>query len=334
VAGQVVDAATAAPVGEGFVVLLDEQGKEAARTLTPADGRFQLQAPRAGRYRLRSERIGYLAFVALPFTLEDGQTLTQLLSVTALAVELAAVEVTGRTTCGLATDRQERAAAVWEEVRKALAAAVWTERQQYLYRTVAFARDLDASRNQILGVASDTQVGPALAPFASMPAGQLVARGFIVVEADSLSYYGPDAVVLQDSAFLASHCFGLVRRSVRGASQIGLSFRPERSRRLSDVRGALWLDEATAELRSLEFSYTDVPERVSDERIGGTVEFFRLPSGAWIIRRWELRMPRLREEMVGVYGVSERRVVIRGFRDAGGEVLEIHAPDGARVYPP
>ena len=336
VAGQVVDQATAAPVGEGFVVLLDEQGREVARTLTAVDGRFLLHAPRPGRYRLRSERIGYVAFVAPQFTLEVNQTLPQPLAVTALAVQLAAVEVTGRTTCRLSPERAERTEAVWEEARKALAAAVWTEGQRtYRYRTVAFERDWDESRTVMRGQVSDTLRGDARAPFSSVPAANLAAHGYIVVAADSVAYYGLDAVVLQDTTFLASHCFGLVRRSVRGVQQVGLSFQPEPRRRLPDVRGVLWLDEESAELRSLEFSYTRVPEAVTDERIGGTVEYVRVPSGAWIIRRWELRMPRLAaQEITSGYGASQRRVVVRGFRDAGGEVLEIRALDGRRVYPP
>jgi len=337
VAGQVVDQATAAPVGEGFVVLLDEQGREVARTLTAADARFVLHAPRSGRYRLRSERIAYVAFVTAPFALDVGQTLTQQLTVTPLAVELAAIEVTGRTTCRLSPERAERTDAVWEEARKALAAAVWTEHQQtYQYRTVAFERSWDDSRRVIREQLSDTQFGHARNPFASAPAAELAEHGYIVAgAADSMSYYGLDAVVLQDSAFLTTHCFGVVRRTVHGVQQVGLSFRPEPRRRLPDVRGALWLDEGTAELRALEFSYTQVPEGVNDERIGGTVEFLRLPSGAWIIRRWELRMPRLAAQTVTVpYGGSERHVLVRGFRDQGGEVLEIHALDGKRVFPP
>jgi hypothetical protein len=337
VAGQVVDASTVAPVGEGFVVLLDEQGREVARTLTAANGRFSLQAPRPGRYRLRSERIAYVAFVAPPFTLEAGQTLTHQLAVTALAVQLAAVEVTGRTTCRVNPERAQATAAVWGEVRKALAAAVWTERQRtYRYRTVAFERDWDAGRREVHERVSDTLVGHSPAPFASVPAAELAGHGYIVNDGDSIAYYGPDAVVLQDSTFLASHCFGLVRRSLGDVPQLGLSFQPEPRRRLPDVRGVLWLDEGTAELRALEFSYTRVPEGVTDERIGGTVEFLRLPSGAWIIRRWELRMPRLGAEtftpLAG--GSPQRRVVVRGFRDGGGEVLEIRALDGKRVYPP
>ncbi len=325
VTGQVVDAATAAPVGEGFVVLLDERGREVARTLSRTDGRYLLNAPGAGRYRLRSERIGYVAFVSPPFTLDAGQTLTQQLTVSALAVQLAVVEVTGRTTCRLEAGGAEATAAVWEEVRKALAAAVWTERQRtYTYRTVAFVREWDEARRELLAEVNDTLLGRVPAPFASVPAAELAEHGYIVAAAESIAY-----------SFLESHCFGLARRSVRGVGQIGLSFRPEPGRRLPDVRGVLWLDDGSAELRALEFSYTEVPEGVRDGRIGGTVEFLRLPSGAWIIRRWELRMPLLVAQIGGgAYGVSQRRVRVRGFRDNGGAVLEIHALDGKRVYPP
>lgn len=333
--GDVVDGTTATPVGEGFVVLLDEQGREVARTLAAANGRFSLRAPGPGRYRLRSERIGYVVFVDPQFTLQQGQTLTRHLAVTALAVQLAAVEVSGRTTCRLNPDRAQATAAVWGEVRKALAAAVWTERQRtYRYRTVAFERDWDASRREVLAQASDTVFGYWRAPFASWPAAELARHGYIVAEAESIAYYGPDAVVLQDSAFLASHCFGLARRSQHGTQQVGLSFEPEPGRWLPDVEGVLWLDEGTAELRTLEFSYTRVPGGVNDERIGGTVEFLRLPSGAWIIRRWELRMPRLvARTFIPPVGPSQRRVLLRGFRDGGGEVLEVRALDGRLVYP-
>jgi hypothetical protein len=179
VTGQVVEATTAAPVGEGFVVLLDLQGQEVARALTAADGRFSLTAPRPGRYRLRSERIGYVAFVAPAFTLDPGQTLTHPLAVTALAVQLTAVEVTGRTTCRVNPDRaQTTTAEVWGEVRKALAAAVWTENQRtYRYRVVAFERDWDESRREVLERVSDTVFGHALAPYASVPAAELAGHG-------------------------------------------------------------------------------------------------------------------------------------------------------------
>jgi hypothetical protein len=335
VVGQVVDATTGAPVGEGFVVLLDEQGREVARTLTPSDGRFLLRAPGPGRYRLRSERIGYVAVVAPPFTVEQGETRTAELSVAALAVQVAAVEVSGRTTCRVDPDRTDMTAAVWGEVRKALAAAVWMERQPaYRYRAVGYHRDWDAGRNRVQSETRDTLVGHWRAPWASRPPTELAERGYIRPAGDSIDYYSPDASIIQDSTFLGTHCFALTSRSSSGEVQIGLSFEPEPGRRLPDVRGVLWLDQHSAELRALEYRYTRVPGGLTDARVGGTIEFLRLPSGAWIVWRWQIRMPLIALDMMplpGAYGEPRARLV--GFRDRGGEVLEVRALDGRIVYP-
>ena len=59
------------------------------------------------------------------------------------------------------------------------------------------------------------------------------------------------------------------------------------------MKGVLWLDERTSELRAVEYGYTRIPDGVDNERIGGTVEFLKLPSGAWIVHQWQIRMPRL-----------------------------------------
>lgn len=336
VSGEVVDAATGAPVPSGFVVLLDSQNREVARVLAGADGRFMLGAPRGGAYRLRSERIGYVVTVSPPFELLPGRTHVQRLSVEAIGVGLAAVQVTARTACPRRPDRDPGTAAAWGEVNKALAAAEWMGRQQvFRYRTVNFVRDRDPSRTVVAAEAADTSVGQWRVPFASVPAADLAARGFVVAGADSTAYYGPDAAVIRDSAFLSGHCFGVARREHRGALQIGLTFAPVPGHRVPDVQGVLWLDAASAELRSLEFSYTRLPDGVEDDRIGGTVEFVNLPSGEWIVRRWELRMPRLEAELYAPpVGPSRRRVTLRGFRDIGGEVIEISTVDGRRLYPP
>jgi len=335
VVGQVVEATTGVPVGEGFVVLLDEQGREVARALSGADGRFVLFAPGPGSFRLRSERIGYSAVVSPPLALERDQRLVHQLAIAAVGVELAPVVVTGRSRCRSRPDREEGTAAVWDEVRKALAAATWIEsNRHYEYRAVKHRREWDRTGRQLLSEASDTTVGMGRTAFRSVPAAQLATRGYIVREQDSTAYYGPDATVLQDSTFLARHCFWVVRRRFEGAQQIGLSFEPEPGSQLADVSGVLWVDEGSAQLRKLEYRYTHVPDRVNDHRIGGTVEFLRLPSGAWIVHRWRIRMPRLAfQTFHPPIGHPETRTVLHGFQDSGGEVLEIRAADGRVVYP-
>jgi len=338
VVGQVVDQATGGPVGEGFVVLLDEQGREVARALAAADGRFTLHAARPGAYRLRSERIGYVAFVSPPITVADGLTVTQRLAVGALGVELAPIVVTQRSSCQTRPDREQATAAVWEEIRKALAAAAWTASQRvYQYRAATYERDWDLARRRPAREVGDTQLGYSLAPFVSAPPGELAERGYIVPATDGVWYYAPDATVLQDSTFLATHCFALVRRSSPGEGGedrlVGLSFEPVPHRPRPDVKGVLWLDERTSELRAVEYGYTRIPDGVDNERIGGTVEFLKLPSGAWIVHQWQIRMPRLAVSAhSGMSGIVERQVVLQGFHDRGGQVLEIRAADGTVLY--
>lgn len=64
VTGHVVDSISGTPVGVGFVVLLDQENREVARSLSDGDGSFSLSAPAAGFFRIRSERIGYQAFTS------------------------------------------------------------------------------------------------------------------------------------------------------------------------------------------------------------------------------------------------------------------------------
>ena len=75
ISGQIVDSTAGVPVAAGFVVLLDEDGIEIARTVSTSQGRFTLPAPRSGTYLLRSERIGYRVSVSPPLRLEAGRTL-------------------------------------------------------------------------------------------------------------------------------------------------------------------------------------------------------------------------------------------------------------------
>jgi hypothetical protein len=63
----------------------------------------------------------------------------------------------------------------------------------------------------------------------------------------------------------------------------------------------LWLDAKTAELRTLEFQYTWLPNEIRTVDYGGTVSFFRMPGGRWIVRSWRIRMPEF-----GYHRVSER----------------------------
>ncbi|MFB3111138.1 MAG: carboxypeptidase regulatory-like domain-containing protein, partial [Gemmatimonadales bacterium] len=225
-------------------------------------------------------------------------------------------------------------AILWEEARKALAGASWTASQtRYRYNSVLYERDLDVGRRRISAEQTRSRSGYSVSPFASIAAEQLASGGYAVVNDDNMySYYAPDADVLRDDSFLSTHCFRVVRDPRGHPSLVGLAFEPVRGRRLTDVKGTLWIDEQSSELRSLEFSYTNLPYDLSDKRLGGTVEFMPLPSGEWIVHRWQIRMPSVVIRVVQGPRGTERRPELQGFRDGGGEILDVTDLRGRTVY--
>ena len=62
------------------------------------------------------------------------------------------------------------------------------------------------------------------------------------------------------------------------------------------------------------------------------MEFMPLPSGEWIVHRWQIRMPSVGMKVVhGPLGTM-RRTELQGFRDSGGEILDVTDRRGRTVY--
>lgn len=337
VRGRVLDSLSRAPLGASFVVLLDARGVEVDRALTTSTGTFRLEARAPGAHRLRSERIGYRLAVSSPIAVPASGTVSYTFHITPVPLVLSAVEVRAEQECALNPDQAQATLQVWEEIQKALAATAWDGTQELArYRNYNYERDLSANRRRVTREAGKVVEGVADQPYVSLPAEWLAREGYVVsIGDDELEYTLPDANVLLDDAFLSTHCFHVVRDAHNKPGQIGLAFAPVEGHDAPDIRGALWLDEATSELRTLEASYTRLPTGLEDDRAGGTVAFLRLPSGAWIVQRWELRTPmvRMRRQSVGLRDrgrLPEATVV--GWRDFGGEVLEVNTADGT-IYP-
>jgi hypothetical protein len=334
VRGQVADSVTAAPVGTGFVVLLGPDGEEIDRALTDRNGRFTFRiAPdQAGPLRIRSERIGYHVVLTEPFDAPRRGDVEITIWVGSLPVPLSMIEVQGSTECRVRPGEQEQTAVVWEEARKALAAASWTASEQ-TYRMVSnvYHRDLDGFRERVLGEEHELFVGFFATAFVSRDPGELEREGYVLVEDTAITFYAPDAEVFQDDGFLETHCFRLSEEAEEG-DVLGLAFEPIPSRDLADVEGVLWLDRASSELRSIQYTYTNLEYNLQTiHPVGGTVEFMPLPSGAWIVHRWHISVPTAvideRE-----HPLAELRHVVEEWGDAGGEVLTITDTNGVRVY--
>lgn len=337
VRGELVEEGSSRPVPAAFVLLLDEAGRPSAAQLTDGAGRFHLSAPRAGRYSVRAERVGYSTTFSAPLNLAAGDPVPLKLSAGTRPVVLEGVVAEGaRRGCEVRPDGGGTAT-VWEEARKALAAAAWAEEQELLrFAVLRRVRELDPDL-RVTGEQSQAETRVGSRPFESPPARQLADAGFMERRGEGvLVFHAPDAGVLLSDLFLDGHCFRL--RDGRGAEEgmVGLVFQPVPGRSAMGIAGTLWLDARTSQLRHLEYRYPALRMRGPAERVGGRVEFERLPTGAWIVRRWWIRTPMVALEMAGPRpgerpaGQVVERVV--GFREVGGEVTQV-LPAGAHAGP-
>lgn len=292
VTGVVAEAETGWPIPGAFVLLEDEGGEVRARALSGAGGTFRVAAPGPGTWRLRLERIGYAATDSPPLRLAAGEVREYRFRVETRPVRLREIPVEERTRCDVLPAEGVALQEVWDEARKALSATAWTGQQPYYrFDVVLHTRRLD-DRGRPTGepVLEEARFF-GRHPFRSIPARDLVLGGFVQEPPGLVAYYAPDADVLLSPTFMRRHCFGLERGSDGDAGLLGLEFRALPASRLPDIEGVMWLDPATAELRSLDFRYVNLAGPAEGEQLGGRVEFDRLPSGAWIVRRWWIRTP-------------------------------------------
>ena len=209
ISGQVTDSVTGTVVARGFVVLVNDRGQDVARTLADEHGRFVISARAPGKYRVRSERIGYRVWESELIALRANQAVRLTLRVTAIPSRLADIEVRGETECRAAWDDVDTGT-LWEEARKALAAASWAENEElFEYRLHSFTMtELRGRRPQV-----DVSAGEATAmlPFQAEALDRLIQEGYVIDEGGVWAYYGPDANVLLDPRFHETHCFGTRR---------------------------------------------------------------------------------------------------------------------------
>ncbi|HKJ91877.1 MAG TPA: carboxypeptidase-like regulatory domain-containing protein, partial [Longimicrobiales bacterium] len=317
VKGTVLTQGTGEPVAGALAVLLDSAGRRVTAGLAGPDGRFELQAPRPGRYRLAAERIGYATSYGPFFDLAAAATLERDIVASVQAVSLEAITVTAGSRCRRQRDAPADVQKLWDEARKALTSVSLVEdAPRVSFRSVVWDRDLDPE----LGVVRKERQRPVFAmgdyPFRSPPADDLLTHGFVRGPvADTVTYYAPDAHVLLSDAFLDDYCF----RAVKGDSGlIGLAFEPvPGGPRVAGVTGTLWLDAVSAQLRRLDYGYVRLPIRPGKSEPGGELDLRRLGDGAVIVSSWAIRMPRF----ALVNGALTDSVAY--VHETGGRVMEV-----------
>jgi hypothetical protein len=322
-------------IESGVVTLLDGGGAPIRAVLTDSVGEFGLRAPAAGAYRLRFERLGFRPTTSDRFTLGEGETETKTLRATPVSISLERIVVTDRPRCRVLREADTLTARVWSAVRGVLASAAAGETGWYPYVTIErYERDYDYRRKLVTKERKWTQTGATTSPFFALGARELEKHGFVVRDGDSVTFYAPEARTLIAEEFLRTHCFRVHdERTERG--RVGLDIEPVPRRYVPDIKGTLWLDAVSGELRRLEFVYVNLPANVPSDNASGWVEFRRLPRGAWIVDRWALRLPLVGQPPPrSVYGSGvpvagelppERTTELLGTHEEGGRIVSLEA---------
>jgi len=320
--GQLLDRDTGKGVEGALVLLLDQDGDEVDGFLTNEVGRFLIRAQNAGSYTLRAERIGYETVTSEPILLASAQIFGIRLETGQSAIELEGIRVRGEQQCVIRPGEGLELSRVWDEARKALTAQEWAEGEGlYRFRLVRYERGLDPRSGTVRSEEREGMEVVNRNPIHSLPAHELLENGFIQnTENGAKMYYGPDASVLLSDLFLDTHCFRL-RTSEESPTLLGLSFEPVESRDIPDIVGTLWLDRATAELVRLDYGYDWAPLEDARGVAEGRVEFQRMVSGAWIVRKWWIRMPVIGQVRQPSSGWPILKLL--EIREVGSEVAEV-----------
>jgi hypothetical protein len=294
VRGRVTERGSSAAVGGVLVSLIDARTRrQSVSTLSDPQGNYALRAPQAGAFLVEAKRIGVRRFVSDTIALANGETQRLDIVVEGLVYTLPEVVVSGLAACSGAGGDAARIGALWEEARAALFATRISLRDRLFRGTVSrYIRELDPRSHKVLKEEGRQIQGVVDKPFRAVDAESLSAHGYVQTDRDNMrTFHGPDADVLLSDAFVRDHCFRLAPpvRARRGLT--GIAFAPAAGRALSDIAGTMWLDARTFELQLVEFRYVNTTGLPDDNAIGGEVHFAKLPNGAWVIRRWFIRLP-------------------------------------------
>ena len=223
------------------------------------------------------------------------------------------VRTVAKTACQVHPEGGAATASLWLMAREALESAVATDSAPPTLLVQRWRRTLLPDL-RLRWERRDTFRVRTRQPFSEKTPGNLERVGYIQIQRSGIVYYGPGADLLLSERFLKNHCFR--RQEGRGgtAGLVGLAFEPLPVQRRPDVEGVLWIDPARRELRTLEYTWRNAPEDARAPASGGRVEFSRMVGGEWIIRSWNIRMPRPWDVTGLGWG---------GYTDQGGEVLAV-----------
>ena len=319
----------------GVIVVAVRDSSQPARALTNQRGAFTIRLQAPGRYAIKVLRIGFRPTDGPTVTVGSADTISVQLIITDVAVSLQTVRVRGEDVCRTSPDSGALVARAWEEARKAIMASQLSAIDAPLVADwIEYNRTLDPSGRIVRGLKVRGTTNPTTHAFKSAPAELLATNGYVLPEGGETIYHAPDGDVLLSDSFASTHCFQLVEAAKGADTLVGVGFRPARDRReVRDIEGTFWLDRRSAELRWMDYTYTNMPSVTEKASPGGRVEFLRVGTSGWLIGRWNIRMPEVGRMPIG-NDPGVRRVVrppaasaLRAIQVTGGQVTRVSRSD-------
>ncbi|MDB4914557.1 MAG: hypothetical protein JWM95_2201 [Gemmatimonadetes bacterium] len=335
--GVVRDSATAGVLSSAVVSALDSAHRTLARTISGDAGRYTMELP-ANATHLRIVRLGFQPHTVI-LSHERGPVLVLDVAMQRVATLLTTTVVNDNRLCSSDIDRTG-ALSLWEQARAGLMSTVVARDALPAQASImSYQRVIDDGSRRVIRQTQAVATGRTTRPFlAGEPPFALATFGYIDVgSAGEQIFRAPDADVLLDDTFAATHCFNVKQGLDSHAGLIGLAFEPVRGRdKVVDVAGTLWMEASVPALHSIEFLYTDGENAFKKVNAGGLLAFRTMPNGVSFIKDWVIRLPVIdtssrtmaaRENQVGTFG--QRRIPFQT-SEAGGVVLTAQWADSSR----
>jgi hypothetical protein len=280
------------PVAGVVVQLIDASSGSSTRALSNERGEFYLRAPHAGRYSVRTLRIGFRPEATEPIPVADGEVVSHRIVLRNIPLSLDTLRVVATNACHAVGESDPTTFALWEQVRAAVTAAALTASARTFRATTAvYDREVDprsrALESQELRTETDyvRQAWKAAAP------ESLSRAGYVQTDRSGWStFFAPSLETLLSSSFVEDHCFRVTAAN-SASGPVGLAFAPNPSRKqVAEIEGTLWIDRRSAQLQRLEFRYVNLP-RLQSEFAAGLMRFAPLRDGGWVVTEWAITMP-------------------------------------------
>jgi hypothetical protein len=326
VRGHLIDAVDRGPIPYAYVTLLDNAEAPVAQALADREGAFEIRAPGEGTYSVRVERMGIRAFVSAPFLVTVDSTPLREFRLSVEAIELSGIDAAVSRRCAGDPDRIYAGRTLWEEVRRThFTAPPPTQVGPIRYEVREYSRVYDGTRTGFFRADTLTRTLHE-DPYKSLPIDSLLAFGFVqpAPNGQGWAYFGPDVDVLLADTFLDAYCFSTSTEEGE-EDRVGLSFEPASPEFAPGIAGIVWLDRATFNLKSVEFTFTRYPHRVAGVAGGGEIRFQRLSGGGYIVIHWRLLAPDIIES------VRANRLGLRGYREIERAVTAAFLADGTPI---